>query len=62
MTADCRYDKDIKKTIQEAKHCWQYVGHEIRICIYGGKNKIVQVILLPDLWICSLVSFLPELY
>ena len=38
MTADCRDDKDIKKTIQEAKcsgKCsGQYAGQEILICTY----------------------------
>ena len=34
MTADCRDDKDIKKTIQEAKCSWQYAGQEILICTY----------------------------
>ena len=33
MTADCR-DKDIKKTIQEAKYSWQYAGQEVLICTY----------------------------
>ena len=33
MTADCR-DKDIKKTIQEAKCSGQYAGQEILICTY----------------------------
>ena len=62
MTADCRDDKDIKKTIHEAKCYWQYAGQEVLICTYGGKNQILQVILLPNLWMCSLASFLPELY
>ena len=34
MTADCRDDKDIKKTIQEAKCSWQYAGQEIFISTY----------------------------
>ena len=34
MTADCRDDKDIKKTIQEAKCNGQYAGQEILICTY----------------------------
>ena len=33
MTADCR-DKDIKKTIQEAKCGGHYAGQEILICTY----------------------------
>ena len=31
MTADCRDDKDIKKTIQEAKCSWEYDGQEVLI-------------------------------
>ena len=34
MTADCRDDKDIKETIQEAKRSGQYAGQEILICTY----------------------------
>ena len=34
MTADCRDDRDIKKTIQEAKCCWQYAGQDALICTY----------------------------
>ena len=60
MTLDCRDDKDIKKTIQEAKCSWQYAGQEVLININGGKNPIVKVILLRNLWMCSLAS--PELY
>ena len=31
MTADWRDDKDIKKTIQEAKCSWQYAGQEVLV-------------------------------
>ena len=31
MTADCRDDKDIKKTIHEAKCSWEYAGQEVLI-------------------------------
>ena len=41
MTADCRDDKYIKKTIQEAKGSWQYAGQEALIYTDGGKNSIV---------------------
>ena len=34
MTADCMDDKDIKKTIQEAKCSGKYAGQEIFICTY----------------------------
>ena len=53
MTADCRGDKDIKKTIHEAKCSWQYAGQEVLICTYWGKNPTVQVTLLPNLWMCT---------
>ena len=29
MTADCRDDKDIKKTIQETKCSWQYASQQV---------------------------------
>ena len=38
MTPDCRDDKDIKKTIHEAKCCWEYAGQEVLVCTYWGKN------------------------
>ena len=62
MTADCRDHKDIKKTIQEVNCSWQYAGQKVLICPDEGKNTIDQVILLPNLWMCSLASFLPGLY
>ena len=64
MTADCRDDKDIDSdnNNSEGKMLFQYAGQEVLICTYRGKNPIVQVILLPNLWMCSLASFLPELY
>ena len=34
MTADCRDDNDIKKTIQEAKCSEQYAGQDVLICTY----------------------------
>ena len=34
MTADCRDDKDIKKTVQETKCSGQYAGQEILIFSY----------------------------
>ena len=34
MTADCRDDKAIKKTIHEAKRCWEYAGQEVLICTH----------------------------
>ena len=40
MNVNCRDDKDIKKTVQEAKFSWQYAGQKILICTYGGKNPI----------------------
>ena len=50
----------LKKTIQEAKCSWQYAGQEVLICTYWGKNPIVQVILLTNLWMCSLASFIMQ--
>ena len=76
MIADCQYDKDIKKqfmrqnAVGSSSHmlvCQMLViksnaGKEILICTSCGKNPTVQVILLPNLWMCSLASFIPELY
>ena len=60
MTADCRDEKDIEKNY----------GGKIQLAIYWSgsshlhlwKNPIVQVILLPNLGMGSLASFIPELY
>ena len=55
MTAYCRVDMDIVKQFRRQNACsWQYAGQEVLICTYGGKNQIVQVILLSNLWMCSL--------
>ena len=32
MTADCRDDQDVKKTILEVKCCWEYAGQEVLVC------------------------------
>ena len=49
----------IKYFFQWGGKCsWQYAGQEVLICTYWGKNLIVQVILLPNLWMCSLASFI----
>ena len=50
------------RTIQEVKCNWHYAGQEVLICTNGGKNPIVLVILLPNLWMYCLASFIPELY
>ena len=55
MTADNR-DNNIGKLFRRKN------GQEVLICTYGGKNPIVQVILLSNLWMCSLASFIPKLY
>ena len=62
VTADSRDDKDIKKTIKEEKCNWQYAGQEVLICSYCGKNLTVLFALFPNLWMCSLASFISELY
>ena len=38
------------------------LGQDVLICTHEGKNSIVEVILLPNLWICSLAYFIPEIY
>ena len=40
----------------------QYAGQEILICTYWGQNPTFHVKLLPHLWVCTLVSFIPEFY
>ena len=37
------------------------VRDRVLICTFGGKNPIVQVILLPNLWMCSSASIIPTL-
>ena len=61
MTGGCRDDKDIGKQFRR-QNAVGYDGQEVLICTYEGNNPIVQVILLTNLWMCSLASFLPELY
>ena len=38
LTADCREDKYIEKTFQEAKCSWEYAGQKVFISTNGGKN------------------------
>ena len=59
IPADCRDDKVIKKQFRRQK---AVSIEEVLICTYSGKNLIVRIILLPHLWMCSLASFIPELY
>ena len=60
ITADVEMIR-ILKIIQEAKCSWRYAGQGVLICTYGGKNQILQIALLPNLRMCSLASFIPEL-
>ena len=62
MTVDCRDEIRILKNNSEGKTSWQYSGREVLICTCGAKIPIVQDILLPNLWMCSLASFLPKLH
>ena len=48
----CQDDKDIEK-----QFIWQS-GQEVLICTNGAKNPIFQVILLFNLRVCSLASFI----
>ena len=70
MTADCRDDKGIKKQFRRQntvgnmlvmKFSFEPVGAKIKY-IYIYIYIFLQVILLPHLWMCSLESFIPELY
>ena len=47
MTADCRDDEDIKKTIHEAKCCWQYAGQEVLIAPIEAKIQLFSDIVTP---------------
>ena len=56
----CRYDKDMIGEMitifiknSGGKMQLQYAGQEVLICTYWGKTRIVQVILLPHLWMWS---------
>ena len=42
MTADCREDKDIKKTIQEAKCSWQYAGKKLSFARIEAKLQLFK--------------------
>ena len=62
MTADCRDDKDIKKQFRRKNAVGNMLVGKFSFAPRLGKNPTVQVILLPHLWMCSLASFIPELY
>ena len=62
MTADCRDDEDIKKQFRGQNAVGNMLVRKFSFASIGFKKPTVQVILLPHLWMCSLVSFIPELY
>ena len=43
MTADCQDDKDIKKTVQEAKCSWQYLVRKFLFAPAKAKIPLFQV-------------------
>ena len=62
MTADCRADKRILKNNSGGKMqlaiCW---SGSPRLHLLRQKSN-GSVVLLPHLWMCTLASFIPELY
>ena len=62
-TADCRDDKDIDKQFRR-KNAFgnMLVRQEVLNFTNGGKYPSVEVILLPNLWVFSLASFIQQLY
>ena len=58
MTADCK-DKDIKKQFRRQNAVGNMLVWKFSFAPIEEK-KTVQVILLPHLWMCSLVSFISE--
>ena len=62
LTADCRDDKDIKKQFMRQNAVGNMLVRKLSFAPIEAKNPTVKVILLPHLWMCSLASFLPELY
>ena len=61
MTADCRDGKDIEQQFRSSGGKVQFaISLSGSTHLHGG-NSIVQVILLPNLWMCSLASFILEL-
>ena len=57
MTADCLDDEDIEKQFWRQNAVGNILVRKFSFAPIGGKNPIVQVILLPYLRMCSLASF-----
>ena len=63
ITAVCRDDNDIKRQFRRQNVVGNMLVRKFSFaCTCVGKHPTVQVILLPHLWMCSLASFIPELY
>ena len=62
MTVDCRDDKDIKKQFRRQNAVDNMLVRKFSFASIEAKNVSVQVILLPHLWMCSVASFIRELY
>ena len=62
MTADCRDDKDIKKQFRRKNAVGNMLVMKYSFAPIEAKIETIQVILLPHLWMCTLASFISELY
>ena len=54
MTADCRDDKDIKKQFRRQNAAGNMIVRKFSFAPIEAKIQLFQVILLPNLWMCSL--------
>ena len=61
MTVDSRDDKDIKKQFRRQNAVRDMLVRNFSFAPIEAKIQF-SVILLPHLWMCSLASFIPELY
>ena len=74
MTVGCRDDKDIKKqfvsqnSVGNMVRKFSFAPIEAKIQLFKSylvgeiKSIYLFILLLPHLWMCSLASFIPELY
>ena len=61
MDEDCRDDKDIGKQFRRQNAVGNMLVRKFSFAPMEAKVQLF-VILLPNLWMCTLESFIPELY
>ena len=62
VTADCRYNEDIKKQFRRQNVVGNILVRKFSFAIIEAKIQLFQVVLLPHLCMCTLATFIPEVY